>query len=297
MFVAAGLGVSCFLAFLYLIDYAARLLRPISILSHVAHGGLDVIDTIYPDPVDLPQNVRNLRGGLTVPDRVVYHEGNSEIVLGIELDALTVSAERLDGVIEVVPQVGDFIAVGEPLFNLYGGAAAIEDRVLRAAVASGPERTMEHDPTFALRIIIDIALKALSPAINDPTTAVLAIDQLHHLLRVVGKRSLGTDEILDKAGRLRVIMRTPNWEDFVALAFSEIRQCGSDNLQIVRRLRAMIDNLMQSLPAHRHAALHRELSLLDREVEKNFGYPEEFELAHVPDMQGLGGHSGLSPRR
>ena len=72
------------------------------------------------------------------------------------------------------------------------------------------ERTLEQDPTFAFRIIIDIALRALSAAINDPTTAVLAIDQLHRLLRLVGKRHLRTDEILDSAGELRVVFRTPN---------------------------------------------------------------------------------------
>jgi uncharacterized membrane protein len=71
--------------------------------------------------------------------------------------------------------------------------------------------------------VVDIALKALSPAINDPTTAVLAIDQLHRMLRSVGRRNLRTDEISDATGRLRVIFRTPNWEDFVNLAFSEIR--------------------------------------------------------------------------
>jgi hypothetical protein len=76
-----------------------------------------------------------------------------------------------------------------------------------------------------------------------------------------------------------VILRTSNWEDFVSLSFSEIRQCRSNNLQIVRRLRAMIENLIQTLPKHRHPALHRELSLLDREIERHFSYPEE--LAHV----------------
>jgi len=225
------------------------------------------------------------------------HEGTSEIVLGIDVNALAAEAERLNGVIEVVPQVGDFVAVDEPLFNLYGGAAAIADRTLRAAAVLGPERTMEQDPTFALRIVIDIALKAFSPAINDPTTAVLAIDQLHRLLRAVGRRNLRTDEILDKSGRLRVIFRTPSWEDFVSLAFSEIRQCGSNNLLIVRRLRAMIENLVQTLPTHRHRALHRELSLLDREIEKHFNHPEELALARVADSQGLGGHSGLTHQR
>jgi hypothetical protein len=78
----------------------------------------------------------------------------------------------------------------------------------------------------------------------------------------------------------------------VHLAFSEIRSCGSNNLQIVRRLRAMIENLVLTLPTHRHQGLQQELSLLDREIARNFTYPEELALAHVADSQGLGGRSG-----
>ena len=106
-------------------------------------------------------------------------------------------ARRANGVIEFVPQVGDFVAVEDPLFHLYGGAGAIDDGSLRGAVALGSERTMEQDPTFAFRILVDIAIKALSAAINDPTTAVLAIDQLHRLLRLVGLRNLGSEELRD----------------------------------------------------------------------------------------------------
>jgi uncharacterized membrane protein len=191
-----------------------------------------------------------------------------------------------------VPQVGDFVAIDEPLFNLRGGAASLDDQALRANVAFGPERTMEQDPTFAYRIVVDLALKALSPAINDPTTAVLAIDQLHRLLRVVGMRRLRTDGILDKSGRLRVIVPTPNWADFVHLAFTEIRYCGSNNVQIVRRMRAMIENLMQTLPRHRQPVLQQQLAALDREMEKHFDMAEDLMLARIPDSQGLGGRSG-----
>ena len=155
---------------------------------------------------------------------------------------------------------------------------------------------MEQDPTFAFRIVADIAIRALSPAINDPTTGVLAIDQLYRMLRKVGNHHLRTDEILDPTGQLRLIFRTPNWDDFLHLAFSEIRSCGGGNLQIVRRLRAMIQNLLQSLPPHRHAALHQQLSLLDREIERNFTYPEELALARIADSQGLGGHVGRFSR-
>ena len=99
--------------------------------------------------------------------------------------------------VEVVPQVGDFVAADVPLFGLYGGAAAIGDANLRVTVAMGPERTLEQDPMFAFRILVDIALKALSAAINDPTTAVLAIDQIHRLLRFLGKHQLRGEVICD----------------------------------------------------------------------------------------------------
>jgi uncharacterized membrane protein len=129
----------------------------------------------------------------------------------------------------------------------------------------------------------------LSPAINDPTTAVLAIDQLHRLLREVGRRQLSSEAILDDAGRLRVIFHTPNWEDFVYLAFSEIRRCGANNFQVTRRLRAMIENLTRTLPAHRHIALQQQLALLDREIEHQYSLPEDLALARGSDSQGLGG--------
>lgn len=206
---------------------------------------------------------------------------------------LIAEAERSDCVVEFVPQIGDFIATDEPLFKLIGDAASLNEQKLRSTVAFGPERTMEQDPIFAYRIVIDIALKALSPAINDPTTAVIAIDQLHRLLRKAGNKNLGTDEILDKSGQLRVIFRTPNWEDFVHLAFTEIRHCGAQNIQVVRRLRAMIENLVQTLPKHRHAILQRELTLLDRDIEKYLVYPEDLALTRMGDSQGLGGASGM----
>jgi uncharacterized membrane protein len=290
-FVAILLGMTSFAGFFYLIDYASRLLRPISILTRVGDNGIAVVESVYPNPSSGPSRENELPIPAT-PNAVVKHQGTSGIVLAVHIERLLKKAERSDGVIQFVPQVGDFVAVDDPLFNLYAGSRSIDAATLRALVAFGSERTMDQDPTFAFRIVVDIALKALSPAINDPTTAVLAIDQLHRMLRSVGKRDLRTDEILNKSGRLRVIFRTPNWEDFVHLAFSEIRYCGSNNLQIVRRLRAMIENLVQTLPQHRHTALRRELSLLDREITKNFSYPEDLALARIADSQGLGGHSG-----
>ena len=284
------LGVACIADFLFLIDYAARLLRPVAVVARVGDQGVAMIKSVYPDPATaLPPESAALRGQPPMPTREVEHRGTSEIVLAVDLSTLLALAQRHDGMIEFVPQVGDFVAAGEPLFVLHGGAMAVDDRAVQSSVAFGPERTLEQDPMFAFRIIVDIALKALSPAINDPTTAVLALDQVHRLLRMVGQRKLRGEVIVDESGRPRLIFRTPNWEHYVQVACSEIRACGAGNLQVARRMRAMLENLRRMLPEHRHAALDTELGLLDWAIQTHFSRPEELALARTPDSQGLGG--------
>jgi len=120
------------------------------------------------------------------------------VFLAFDTEGLMVLAHRAECVIRVVPQVGEFVAVDEPLFHVYqDGGRTTAERKLHQAVAFGPERTMEQDPLFAFRILVDIASKALSPAINDPTTAVVAINQIHHLLHQVGLRDLGIGNVVD----------------------------------------------------------------------------------------------------
>ena len=296
LFVAGVLGTASVMVFLYLIDYAARLLRPVSIVRRVGEAGLGVIRTVYPEPTTGARPSPPARPGAAAA-RVVHHEGVSGVVLAIDLAGLVALARRADGMIEFVPGVGDFLGVDEPLFRLHGGAASIDDRRLRGKVALGSERTLEQDPTFALRILVDIAIKALSAAINDPTTAVMAIDQLHRLLRMVGLRSLRDEEARDAAGAIRVVYLTPNWEDFVRLTCTEIRHCGAGSIQVVRRVRSMLENLLQSLPPHRHAELRLQLELLDRTIDSRFDFEEDRALARIGDPQGLGGALGMPPLR
>jgi uncharacterized membrane protein len=285
------LGIASIMAFLFLIDYTARLLRPVSIVWRIGEQGIKVIESVYPDLVGTPHILAQSREPLGTPQRIVEHRGSSAIVLAVNLRTVVKLAEASDGVIEFVPRVGDFVATGEPLFRLHGGAAMIADGKLRAQVAFGPERTIEQDSTFAFRVIVDVASKALSKAINDPTTAVLAIDQLHRLLRSVGKRHLHNDSSHGADGRLRMVAPTPNWRDFVELSFSEIRLYGAASSQVARRLRAMIENITATLPENRRPDLERELDLLDRTLERLHALPEDVALARHSDLQGLGGGS------
>ena len=293
LFIAGLLGMFSVVVFLYLIDYAARFLRPVSIVRRVGESGIAVIKNVYQETANRSSPVESFRKPAS-PERTVAHVGTSGTLLAVDLAGLVAQAQHANAIIEFIPQVGDFVSVDEHLFRLYGGAIDIDDIKLRAAVAIGTERTVEQDPTFAFRILVDIAIKALSPAINDPTTAVLAIDQLHRLLRLVGLQQLRGEEICDAAGELRLIFKTPNWEDFVHLTCTEIRHCGAGSIQIMRRMRSMLENLMQTLPQHRHAELHRQLALLDRTIERYYTFPEDQALASIPDPQGLGGTLGLS---
>lgn len=283
------LGVLSLAAFLYFIDYSARLLRPVSIIHCVAEQGFAVIEVVYPDrlseAIELPQPHQ----ACEKPDGIVSHTGSSDIILAVDVKYLTAEATRADGVIELAARVGDFVSYGQPLFRLYGGAKAIPANDLRSSVAFGRERTIEQDPIFAFRVIVDIATKALSKAINDPTTAVLAIDQLHRMLRSVGGRELRNEYVCDARGQLRVVFPTPDWEDFVQLTCREIRIYGAENLQVSRRLRAMIDNLEDVLPESRKKALRLERDLLDRMIDKVYLLPDDAALARVADTQGLGG--------
>ena len=286
----ALLGIASIAAFLFLIDYAARLLRPVSIVANVCHEGLAVIKAVYPLPVtDAPDD----DGAASIPpgaaQRTVRHQGPSEHILAVDVPSLIHEARRADGLIELVPEVGDFVANGQPLFVLYDGAVEIPDQQVQIAVAFGSERTMEQDPLFSFRIMVDIALKALSPAINDPTTAVVALDQIHRLLRVVGQRQLRGETITDSRGQVRLIVRTPNWEDFVHVACQEIRMCGAGNVQIARRLRALLDDLRATLPAHRHPVIDDEARRLTQALPGLYPQPDDLALAMQPDVQGLGG--------
>jgi len=296
VFVTGILGLSCLAVFLYLIDYSARFLRPISLMANVGEQGLAVIDTVYPETLRGEPKHALLGIDPGPVERTILHRGTSAIVVAINTKRLTAEAGKAHGVVEFVPQVGDFLGMEEPLFFLHGGAGRIDERILRGSVIFGTERTMEQDPLFAFRILVDIAIKALSPAINDPTTGVLAIDQLQRLLRRTGRRELRTDYVPGHDGTLRLILRTPNWEDFVHLTFTEIRFYGASNIQIARRLRAAIMDLMSALPTERHPALQQELNLLDQMIEKSYSCPEDLALARIPDSQGLGAAERLTAR-
>jgi uncharacterized membrane protein len=155
-------------------------------------------------------------------------------------------------------------------------------------IALGVERTIEQDPAFAVRIMVDIANKALSPAVNDPTTAVQVLNHLGDTLRMVGSTPLpvASDRAAGNAG---VLVSARRWEEFLSLGVTEIREYGASSVQVMRRLRAVLEELRESVLPDRRAAVEAELARLHATVDRGFGGTVDLELAGVPDRQGIGG--------
>ena len=134
------------------------------------------------------------------------------------------------------------------------------DPEILGALAMGAERTFEQDPAFALRVLADIALRALSPAVNDPTTAAQALDGLESLLRRLAGRELAVGPVTDANGNLPVVVNLPTWEEYVGLALDEIISIGLASLQVRRRLERLLEDVAALSRLQRRPAVERRLT-------------------------------------
>lgn len=249
-------------AFIWYIDHMAHAIRASTVIAAIWRETVAAIERLYPERVgsDAPAEVER------PPDRpdpsLVLASTGTGILVGIDEDGLEAIASHGDRALELVPAVGDFVPEGAPLARLWGDwdETAMDD--VRGAVGLGDERTLEQDAAFGMRQLVDIALRALSPGINDPSTAVQALDRIHDLLRRLAVRRFPT-RARSVDGVVRLLIDRPGWDDHVRLGLEEIRLAGAEQVQIRQRLRTLLDDLISIAPEPRRAVLRSELHRLD----------------------------------
>lgn len=295
--VAILLVATSIFVFLWLISHVYQELRVGNVVRRIATDGKRAIDAVYPEPIDEAgaETWSAAVDNLGEPASVIGHIGDQGILQWVDRQRLVSLAANAEVALALVPAVGDSVPTGAPLFFVYGAGDADAD-TLRSSLEFGVERTIEADPAQAFRWLVDIAIKALSPAINDPTTALQAIDQIEDLLHRVRTRRIAAGEIHDGQGELRLVYRRPSWEDFVALALTEIRRDGAGSVQVERRLRALLLDLLEVTPERRRPALQAQLTQLDESVRQTFSDSER-PIAEVPDYQGIGSRRIAGRRR
>jgi uncharacterized membrane protein len=248
----------------------------------------------------LPRQERAAASGLGVPaapvetepaavaDHLVpvdYHGPSGQIV-AIDVRRLSRLAQGQGIVLEVNLRVGDAITGGTPIAHATGTTPHLEKAVSRALVVDD-ERSIVHDPLYALRLLVDIAIRALSPAINDPTTAVRALDEIEGVLRAAASRRLGTLRLDVGPGAL--VLSTATWDEVVDLALLEIAESGRGQVQVSRRLVALLDDLIPDVPEARRPALRGYRADLESTVREGAFSGRSREVALHGDRQGLGG--------
>ena len=249
--------------------------------------GRKVIENLYP-PIDTPLSP----GPTELPNsqclQTLLHHGHPRVVQAANIPRLVEMASKSGCTVELMVTIGDAILDSVPMLRVYGAASSLSEQTLRSAIELGSQRTFEQDPKYAIRLLVDIAIKALSPAINDPTTAVQALDQIEDLLIRLARRRLEIGAFRDAQGNLRLLMRFPAWEDFLRLAFDEIRFYGATSVQVMRRMKALVNQLISLLPMERRPALRYWQERLQSTVERTYSDTQDKLEASDEDLQGLG---------
>jgi uncharacterized membrane protein len=207
-------------------------------------------------------------------------------------------AQRHQRLVVVCHAVGDFVPAHATLMEVYGAGPVDPGDATRLSqmVVLGAERTIEQDPAFAMRIMVDIADKALSAAINDPTTAVQVLNYLGECLRMIGTTDVSASRFQGgPAGRQGVVVPVRGWPDYLALAVTEIREYGASSIQVMRRMRAMLEELLEEVPERRRSAVRDELARLDATAKRSFADSVDLDRARTADPQGMGGAHLTAP--
>jgi uncharacterized membrane protein len=280
--------------FLALLQRTMDRLRPRALYAAVSREAVVAIHAVYPRPLGTvaadpdPAHPDDDRSWAIATPRPVHWSGAPGVVSSFDRELLVQAAEAAGVTIELAVAVGEFVDPGQELVRIHGDGT-VDVRQLHAGIEVGEERTIEQDPAFAMRIVVDTAIRALSPAVNDPTTAVQGIDVLEPIVRELAGRDLDASFVRGADGPVRLTWPSPDWEDVLDLAFDEIRAYGASAVQICRRMRAALEDLRATSTPSRHGAIDAQLARLDAAVVAAHGDDSpEAEVARVADRTGIG---------
>jgi uncharacterized membrane protein len=221
--------------------------------------------------------------------QTLTYNGNPRVINGFDFAALVRLAEHADALVAIEWGVGETLMEHAVLLRVHGTKHKLPQQYLMRAIHLSTARHFEQDPKYAIRLLVDIAIRALSPAVNDPTTAVQALDQIEGLLRRLGRRQLDPGYLKGASGAVRVTFPVPSWQDYLDLAFDEIRQFGLTSVQVNRRLKAALIGLADTIEIEdRRIAVRRYLDHVEQGIERSTFDDIDQTAALQQDRQGLG---------
>ena len=260
------------------VHHIGQALRVSALIELVGDDTRALIDRVYVD-----------KGREDTSDAGVILAPESGVITAIGSDHLVAEARRAGCALELVPTLGEFVPAGAPLFLVHGDGSELD----RARVVDGLilklEPTLDQDPAYGIRMLVDIAERSLSDSpFQDPTTAVQAVDRLHDCLRQLARRPFPDGVYRDSDGQPRLTVRTMDWNAYVHLAFDEVRMAGSASPQVSRRLKAALLDLVSVAPPDRRPVLEEQLESLEAATTASLQHDRDIHMALQPDQRGIG---------
>lgn len=240
---AFALIAASLVMFVQYIHHTAQSIRAVTIIERIADETRAAVDQTYPDPLGCIDGATHELTHTTGHAHLL-HATAAGVIVDVDLDSLATDACAQSAVVEVLHHVGSYVCQGQPMMCVWTDAERSDElAAMQRFVALDRERTMRNDAAFGLRQLVDIAERALSPGVNDPTTAVQCLDRIHDILRRLIRREIPTMRTASRDGVVRAAVPSPSFDDLLALATEEIAHWGRDSLQIQRRLRDLFDDL------------------------------------------------------
>ena len=279
---AEGLLLVDLAVLIYFIHHIAKSIQLPEVIAGIARDLDRAIDAEFPLRADGPDATghSSARGGrrcsTSSPARgarvAAKHSGYLQFVGYAQLVDI---AEKLDAVIRLAHRPGHFVVEGRPLATVWpAGAAGQVETALDKAHVTGPHRTLTQDPVFAIDQLVEIAIRALSPAVNDTFTALTCIDWLSAGLSEISGRVLEEGVYRGRSGKIRLIEFDPSYGRMVNRAFDKVRQAGRAMPAVIIRMLDALAHVAENTPrAPQRAVLLRQAEMIMRGAEAEWTSP------------------------
>ena len=281
--------------FILFIHHVAEAIQAYHIIYRVGRATSRAVNTLFPRHIGGSTGISEadteklLSSFATQPVRA---NGNG-YVQAIDTENMLTLASRHDLIVAQCKGVGRFVMQGE-VVALVGPAERAQDNVcshIRGCFILGPHRTIYQDPQYGVLQLSDIAIKALSPAINDPNTAVMALNELSRVLRQIAHKELPRHVLSDKEGKPRIIAEVPTFEHLVAQAFDQIRRYGMADAIIPAKLLDVIAEIAEEADLESERTVLREhLTAIVADADRAIQNPRDRAILNarlIPTMRAL----------
>lgn len=251
----AFVGIGVFILFIHHISTS---IQAAQILATVTEETIERVDHLFPEGVGDDDATSHLA---PLDHDEAWHAVTADktgYLISLDAESLVKIAADQKSVVRMERAIGHFVIEDTRLVSIAGPGAPDEQLCgrLRSCFAIGRQRTLEQDAAFGIRQIVDIALKALSPGVNDTTTAVMSVHYLTAILARLSHRRI-VSRFRTEDGELRLVTRGPTYDSLVGEALDQIRQSAAGNVEILAGLLAALE-LLASLP---HTAQRRRVLL------------------------------------